>query len=376
MKCRALLLSSVLLWSQSPAQDRGETEARLKELNQEIKSLQNELESGRKTVSSYQEKLKSLDLQIQRQAKAQEQLAAQQTAQQKRLDVLQTEQDNQLKELQGSNDELAKQVLSAWRLGRESRLKLILNQDSPAKLSRTLAYYDYFSAAQADQIHSIKSTLATLDENQQAIENELEAMDETLSRQAELQAELQQQRQQRAELIASARRELDTDQHRLDELVRNRSDLESILERLSSALADIPDNLEGALSARSQKGKLPMPVRGRVLKAYGQQREAGLRWQGWLIESSQGTRVHSVAHGRVAYADWLRGYGLLMIIDHGDEFMSLYGYNEALLVDVGDWVDAGSAIATAGSQAESLQGTYFELRSKGKAIDPASWINR
>ena len=119
-----------------------------------------------------------------------------------------------------------------------------------------------------------------------------------------------------------------------------------------------------------------LAVSGRVLAAYGQPRTADLVWQGWLIAASPGDAVRSIAHGRVAYADWLRGYGLLLIVDHGEGFMSLYGQNESLSVEVGDWVEAGDAISTVGQGAEGRTGLYFELRRGGKAVDPAGWIRR
>ena len=121
---------------------------------------------------------------------------------------------------------------------------------------------------------------------------------------------------------------------------------------------------------------MPMPVKGRVKHAFGQTRTAGLRWQGWLIDAEIGKEVKTIAHGRVAYSDWLRGYGLLMIIDHGDGFMSLYANNESLLREVGEWVEAGSDISTVGTSPLNGNGLYFEIRKNGKAMDPAVWLKR
>ena len=119
-----------------------------------------------------------------------------------------------------------------------------------------------------------------------------------------------------------------------------------------------------------------MPLNGRVKHAYGQPRSAGMRWHGWLIGANSGSEVREVAYGRVAYADWLRGYGLLIIIDHGDGFLSLYANNESLLFDVGDWVEPGATISTVGSSALNGNGLYFEIRKDGKALDPAIWLKR
>jgi septal ring factor EnvC (AmiA/AmiB activator) len=141
-------------------------------------------------------------------------------------------------------------------------------------------------------------------------------------------------------------------------------------------LSDIPADLGKHASPAQLKGRLPKPVEGPVIHAFGQSRTAGMHWQGWLIKADSGTEVKAVAYGRVAYSDWLRGYGLLMIIDHGDGFMSLYGQNESLRYDVGDWVEGGGVISTVGTDPEGGTGLYFEIREDGKALDPAAWLKR
>jgi septal ring factor EnvC (AmiA/AmiB activator) len=184
------------------------------------------------------------------------------------------------------------------------------------------------------------------------------------------------QRHDRLQLIAQLDTRIGSDQARLQELQQNREDLARLLERLEDALADIPADLGSRLGVAQQKGRLPMPAAGRVHHAFGQQRAGTLDWQGWLIGVEAGSEVHSVAYGRVAFADWLRGYGLMLIIDHGDGFLSLYGNNESLLAEVGDWVEPGELISVVGSNPGMSQGLYFELRKDGKALDPAARIQR
>ena len=162
----------------------------------------------------------------------------------------------------------------------------------------------------------------------------------------------------------------------MQELERNRRDLQSLIEKLADVLADIPEDMESHAGVGGQKGRLPMPVKGPVRHAFGQDRSAGLDWQGWLIGAEAGTEVRAVAYGRVAFADWLRGYGLLLIIDHGNGFMTLYGHNESLLLDAGQWVEAGETISVVGSNPGNTQGSYFEIRRNGKAVDPAAWLAR
>jgi septal ring factor EnvC (AmiA/AmiB activator) len=239
-----------------------------------------------------------------------------------------------------------------------------------------LAYYDYFSRSQATQISELKEVLHTLDTMQAKINVELSALDELQKSQQAVLDQMTEQRNQRQSVIETLASRIDTDESRLAELQRDRQDLEALLERLSNVLADIPADLGKQNGLLEKKGKIPVPVKGRVKHAYGQARAAGLHWQGWLIDAEVGNEVRSIADGRIAYSDWLRGYGLLMIIDHGDGFMSLYANNESLLREVGDWVETGSTISTVGSSPQNGNGLYFEIRKDGKAMDPAVWIKR
>ena len=355
---------------------KAEAESRLKLLRTEISSLQAELSHTRSTLSAEQKALKSADLDIQASALELRTLESTRQVHNRELSVLQTERKNFLDSLDQRRDILATQIMAAYRLGRESRLKLVLNQDSPARLSRTLAYYDYFSRSQAAQINELRQVLQTLDEMQAKINMELSALDLVQKEQQAVLTAMTDQRNQRQAVIESLSSQINSDETRLAELQRDRLDLEVLLEKLSDVLADIPADLGQRNGLAELKGKMPIPVQGRVKHAYGQPRTAGLHWQGWLIDSDVGSEVKTIAYGRVAYSDWLRGYGLLMIIDHGEGFMSLYANNESLLREVGDWVEPGSNISTVGSSPLNGNGLYFEIRKNGKALDPAAWLKR
>jgi septal ring factor EnvC (AmiA/AmiB activator) len=255
-------------------------------------------------------------------------------------------------------------------------LKLILNQASPAQLGRMLAYYDYINRAQVSKISGLKEAINTLDAMQQSIDQELSRLEMVQTEQRAVMDELDQQRNQRRILLAELDERIDNEESRLRELERNQQDLETLLERLTDVLADIPADLGKHLGIARQKGRIPMPVKGPVRHAFGQSRGGGLHWQGWLITAMAGSEVSTIAYGRVAFADWLRGYGLLMIIDHGEGFMSLYGHNESLLYEVGDWVEPGEVISVVGVRTGDDQGLYFELRKNGKSVDPAAWLTR
>jgi len=355
---------------------KAEAESRLKQLKTEISSLHRELERTRTTLSNEQKALKAADLEIQSSALKLRQLESTRQVHEDELSVLHTERRNYLASLEKRKDILAAQIMAAYRLGRESRLKLVLNQDSPALLSRILAYYDYFSRSQSSQINELRQVLKTLDQMQEKINVELSAIDVVQKNQQAVLDAMTEQRKQRKAAIESLSGQIDTEETRLAELQRDRHDLEELLEKLSNVLADIPADLGQRHGLDKLKGKMLIPVKGRVKHAYGQPRTAGLHWQGWLISANIGTEVRSIARGRVAYSDWLRGYGLLMIIDHGDGFMSLYANNESLLREVGDWVETGSDISTVGTSPLNGNGLYFEIRKDGKAMDPVVWLKR
>jgi septal ring factor EnvC (AmiA/AmiB activator) len=355
---------------------QAELETRLGQLKTEINSLKKDLERNRTTLSDEQDALRAADLKIQASALELRKLESTRQVHKKELANLQAEQQGYLRSIDERREILSRQILTAYRLGRESRLKLVLNQDSPALLSRTLAYYDYFSRSQATQINELRQVLQTLDGMRLEINAELSALDKVQQSRQIVLDEMTGQRNQRQAIIANLSGQVDTDKAQLAELQNNRKDLEVLLGKLSNALADIPADLGKRLAPSELKGNMPMPVKGRVRHAYGQPRTAGLRWQGWLIGAANGSEVRAIAYGRVAFSDWLRGYGLLMIIDHGDGFMSLYGNNESLLNEVGDWVEPGATISTVGTSPLNGNGLYFEIRRNGKVMDPAVWLRR
>jgi septal ring factor EnvC (AmiA/AmiB activator) len=361
--------------AQQPA-DREQAEIQLKEILGEIDELSKQLTASRTAHRGEQSKLRELDLAMQQANIKYRGLQKQESRHRQELAGLERRRQEFLDGLDARMAQLAEQLRSSYRSGRQSRMKLVLNQDDPVKLARMLAYYDYFNRAQVDRISELRSALSTLDRMQDTIDQELARVGQVREQQLEVLAELESQRDDRASLLAQLTEQIDSEQARLEELQQNRKDLEALLERLSDVLADIPSDLGNHASLPRQKGRLAMPLKGPVKQAFGQSRGGGLRWQGWLIGAPAGSEVQNIAYGRVAFADWLRGYGLLIIIDHGDEFMSLYGQNESLLHDAGDWVEPGEPISIVGSNPGDGQGLYFELRRKGKAQDPAVWLKR
>ncbi|NNK37731.1 MAG: peptidoglycan DD-metalloendopeptidase family protein [Xanthomonadales bacterium] len=378
---RALLLLTLpAMFSVAVAEnvnpERAEAESRLTEVITEIGRLKNSLEESRGEHRSEQARLKQLVLALQEATRKFRALKDQRRSHEAQLAELEQQREDYLDSLDQRMGQLGEQLRSAYRTGRQSRLKLVLNQDDPQQIERMLAYYDYFNQAQVERIAGLRDALETLDRMQSEIDAELSRIAAVQEEQQAILDELTRQRENRTALLADLAGRIDTEKARLEELERNRRDLEALIERLADALADIPADLGSHLGVPKQKGRLPMPVSGPVKHAFGQARGGGLRWQGWLIGADPGAEVKSVAYGRVAFADWLRGYGLLIIVDHGEDFMSLYGHNESLLHEAGDWIEPGEVISTVGSNPGNGQGLYFELRRRGKALDPAAWLKR
>jgi len=375
----AALLFVPALTTAGPAPDgleRSTAEERLAGLLAQIEELKAGLEAARSEHRREQQRVKAIDLEIQSANRELRALRDQQAVHQAELARLQNERADYLAQLDARMGQLAEQLRWVYRTDRQSRIMLVLNQDQPEKIGRMLAYYDYFVRAQSRRIALLHEALSRLQQLRESIDLALARVLQLGEDQEELLRNLGTQREERALAVARLDERIGDESSHLQELERNRRDLETLIERLSDVLADIPTDLGDHVGISGQKGRLPMPLKGPVQHAFGQNRGGGLRWQGWLIGADPGAEVAAVAYGRVAFADWLRGYGLLMIIDHGDGFMSLYGNNESLLQEVGAWVEPGTVIGLVGANPGSGQGLYFELRKGGKAVDPAAWLVR
>jgi septal ring factor EnvC (AmiA/AmiB activator) len=270
---------------------------------------------------------------------------------------------------------LAAQLRAAYLIGREEPLKLLLNQEDPAEAGRMFVYYSYFGHARALKIQAIETDLARIGQ----LDAQLESQDAKLaSLQQEQQAQvstLEQARSHRMRVLASISAATQTRADRLARLRQQQSGLESLLAQLRRATISLPPEDFGNSPFARLRGKLPRPVAGRIVEGYGQVRAGGLKWQGDLFATQRGAPVRAVSQGRVVYADWLAGLGLLIIIDHGGGYMSLYGHNDRLYESVGQHVAAGQTIAQAGDSGGSARPElYFEIRKQGKPVDPRLWL--
>jgi septal ring factor EnvC (AmiA/AmiB activator) len=279
-------------------------------------------------------------------------------------------------ELDDESRELADQVRSAYMSGRQERIRLLLSQQDPATLGRLMAYYGYLNDYRADNIDRVTGAIRELAElRSQAAAEEARLAGIAEARYAEL-TELGQAQDRRRALLASLNDKLSEEGREVERLAAQEKDLSRLIAELTSILSDYPISAEDPFG--EYKGRLTWPVAGTLLHDFGQPRASGqVIWNGVVLAAPRGREVRSVYHGRVEFADWLAGLGLLVIVNHGDGFMTLYGYNETILKNVGDWVAPGDVIATVGDSGGQAQTSlYFEIRQGSRPVNPRQWFTR
>jgi septal ring factor EnvC (AmiA/AmiB activator) len=272
--------------------------------------------------------------------------------------------------------QLALQVRAAYMSGSQEKIKLLLNQRDPATLGRLMAYYRYLNDYRADNISAVTEEIRKLDELRSQIAAE-EARLSSLAKEryAEL-GKLNLAQEERKILLAGLRKKIANEGQEVDRLAAEEQDLTRLIAELTSILSDYPISSEEPFS--KHRGKLTWPVAGTLIHDFGQPRVGGkIKWNGVVLAAPRGREVRAIYHGRIAFADWLAGMGLLVIVDHGEGYMTLYGYNETILKSTGDWVAPGDVIATVGdSGGQQRASVYFELRKGTKPVNPRQWVTR
>ena len=325
---------------------KSEIEATLERNEQGINKLINEIDTIEKELDTTNDKVSSL------------------TEKQKELLTVKSEQQYYIEQ----------QVRAAYEIGSQEYLKVLLNQEDPNEIARMLTYYDYFNQARSRQIESYNLTLLDLDRVTQELAEEtvvLESQRRALGAQQKSLTSVQKEKQMTLKALIN---QISTTGSALLKLEQDRGRLEQLLDKLEESLANL-DAPRSAQPFAGMQGKLLLPVEGRISHRFGNQRNQGkLRWHGIFINAAEGESVYAVHYGRVVFSDWLRGFGLLMIISHGEGYMSLYGHNQALFRETGDWVSAGEVIAAVGdSGGQDKTGLYFEIRIDGKPNNPQNW---
>lgn len=376
--------------SAAPKQTPAQKEAELRKLNQRIEKVRKSVNEDVQKRDKLSVQLREAELGVQSARKELDEIRGQRLAAEARVRELEAEQARREKELDGERAELAGELRAAYINGREEQLKLLLNQEDPTSFGRQLAYYGYFGRARADRIRGIQDQLEHLALVREKIVAEKTRLD-TLERQREQRvASLKSSQEQRARAVSAIDQSIKSRGGELQRLQSQAKGLEKLIVDLRKAIekaqASQPPrktSTGGAVAAKPPfeplRGKLPWPVQdGKLLAKFGQPRAGGsMRWQGMLIGTERGARVRAPYAGRIVYGDWLPGMGLMLVIDHGSGYMSLYGHNEELFRKVGDSVAAGDVIGAVGdSGGNSQPALYFEVRRGKTPVDPQTWLAR
>jgi septal ring factor EnvC (AmiA/AmiB activator) len=377
LRWTAVLLGSFLLFPASAvtAQDAAEKVRELKNLRTQIQSLQQQLEANQRKKSNTEKRLHDVENQISETSRVLRRIDSELEAKRGQLEALQEKQRGQAAKLKRQRAHLASEARTAYAMGRQQQVKLLLNQEQPSAVGRMLVYFGYFSRARLEQIDAMRATLEQLNAVEDSIAQKTESLTVLRNSQQLQSRRLQEKKQTRKQAVAALSRELKNQGGELKRLKTDEQQLQELVSSLQALLVDIPADASQQLPFKTLKGKLRWPTRGRLAKRFGARRgSGGLKWRGVMIQAVEGGDVRAVSQGRVAFSDWMRGFGLLVIIDHGDGYMSLYGHNQALYKEVGEWVDTGEVVALLGaSGGQTESGLYFELRHKGQPINPLRW---
>lgn len=353
-------------------------QAELERVRSRIEALSRSLERDRgrqdelrKTLEDTEKKIAAIGTELRGLARDLDQ-------QNRKVRAIQEDQRRIEQQLAAQKKGLGQQVRSAYVLGAGSQTQLLLSQEQAGPLSRMMTYYDYVNRARARriegilaQVQALQAVTARLLEERQALETLRQQRERTLKA-------LEAGRAERAAMVERLAARIADEQTELRQLRQNEQEVRRLLDSLRNALADIPLDLGNERPFAKQRGKLPWPVRGKLLASYGQPKAGpNLLWNGLWIAAAQGSPVRAVAGGRVAYVGWMHRYGLMVVLEHEGGYFTLYGHNDSTLKGVGEWVAAGQPISQAGASGGHAQsGVYFEVRKGKEPVNPRTWLAR
>jgi len=370
--------------------ESGAKEKELRELRGRIEALQKRLADAEGTKSEAADALKESERAISDANRELRELGPQSKEINRQLAALNAEARRGEAELQGQQTLLARLLYQHYLGGHAESLKLLLNREDPHDISRRLHYFGYISRARAELIAGLRASLTQLKGLSEEVEHKAAELAAVTARQRAQRSRLEREKSARNQVLTKISRDIERRRREIGTLKRDETRLARLVESLAKLMARqkpkpaprlknerVPQASAGESPFLRLKGTLRLPVRGELANRFGSPRSGGgVVWKGLFIASGAGEEVRAVADGRVVFADWLRGFGNLLIVDHGDSYMSLYGNNEALYKRVGEAIRGGEPIATVGASGGNAEsGLYFELRHEGRPLDPLEWVN-
>ena len=351
--------------------DEAATASELAAVVKELNALHTWLDEASARQARLQSELKSQDESVSRITRQVRDTDAALISTSSRIENLEVER-NRLSVVRAKQAQrIAQHLNAAYRLQGQDVVKALLNQESPSDFERMLRYHRYFSDARMDALRGYQETLQALEANHKRLAGERQQLVDTRAALESRKTALESQRAERTSLIARLADEVSSKTARAAALREDRKRLEALVRELARRRQE----LDGS-DFVARRGKLAAPATGHLIYQFGEGRADGrLRWQGMVYRTDAAAPVHAVHRGRVVFADWLRGFGLLTIIDHGSGYLSLYGYTDDLSKVEGDWVETGEVIAHSGqSGGQAFDGVYFEIRRKTSTLDPRPWL--
>jgi len=357
--------------------DKQQYQLKLDSIRSDINKIENNLDKDKSQRGKLQRELKKLDKKIARLSKEIDYTKFLIKKNKKTLNNLKQELKSLEKSLFAQKQSLSKQVKAAYVMGKHETAKMLLNQQNAIEMGHAMIYYRYLNKTRSHQILEYNLLVQEKIALKEKVSNKTEALAELKKNQYRQKNRFSASRTQRNKLIAQLNNKIVSSEDTLISLQSHRKKIEDLLISLGEVLADIPTKPANEKPFSTKKGRLPWPVAGRIKNKFGGKRaRSDLKWNGIVLAEKYGTPVHAISRGRVVFSDWLQGYGFITILDHGDGFMSLYGYNQNLLKAPGDWVNSGEVIATVGdSGGQASSALYFEIRKQGKPVNPKKWCS-
>jgi len=374
---RLLLLTLALLCGASSAlAEQQVTPGQIEALKEEIADIDEWLDDAEEDRSSLERQLADLEKRIGRLTRERRQLRQQASQQQKRLAELDQQETKLVRTLDSQRQSLKKQIRAAWMEGDAPAVKVLLNEIDPDQIARTMTYYEYLSRDTVKRLEAFSANLKQLKATRKEVQEGRQRLARLEEDVADRQQKLAASQEQRQQTLASLKADIKSRLNEREQLEADRQRLEKLLREVEQAIADIPSPNESA-PFKSLRDRLPWPASGKVTSNFGDRYAKGkLSHTGMLINTPEASEIKAVHYGRVVFANWLRGFGLITIVDHGDGYMTLYGHSSSLFTSPGDWIDAGEPIALAGRTGGTDEpAVYFEIRHKGQPVNPARWLS-
>ena len=384
IQCRKIIIAKkyfllfLLILSPSAIANESNHKEKLKDIQNRLENVNAEIEKSKDQVKEFQSELKKNELMA---AKISEQLENIQNNILKKKDNLERlkikKKDSQ-KIIDIEKKILISQIKTMYKIGKYDYVKLLLNQQNVSEITRAIAYYDYDNYARSKRIKKLKNTLIDIEKIQLTILDQTSKLEYLNTTHKSKLDKFNKYRGDRLKFITEINKHIDRQGVELLLLKENEHELVKLLNKLNVHKKNKTDTLKKGFSFSSKKGELIWPINGKLLKKYGEKKKkTGLKWRGVLIESVQGSHVSAVSQGKIVFADWFRNFGLLIIIDHENDYLSLYGHNQRLLKSIGDFVQTGEKIATVGdSGGQKNSALYFEIRKGKKTLNPSLWCKK